>query len=72
MQIFQSNGFETFADIALSSCRAEKGKEPRGLTQFTFGKLDERRRWSTLHRNPPPPQLVYPSDNSWTTPSISQ
>ncbi len=40
-------------------------RKTRGSARTGYWKLMGRRRWSTLHRNPPPPQLEYTSNHSW-------
>jgi hypothetical protein len=45
-------------------------RKTRGSARTGYWKLRGRRRWSTLHRNPPPPQLEYTSYHSWAALSI--
>ncbi len=43
----------------------ERSKDSQRLDSVRILKVSERRRQSTLHRNPPPPQLEYTSYHSW-------
>jgi hypothetical protein len=47
-----------------------EARKTRGSARTGYWKFRGRRRWSTLHRNPPPPQLEYTSYHSWAALSI--
>ncbi len=54
------------------SVQQREVRKTRGSARTEYWKFRGRRRWSTLHRNPSPPQLQYTSYHSWAALSIGR